>query len=307
MSDLSGKIYKELICLAEGLPFFPQLLLLKSVEYLNPKEGVIKLPTLHELLTHDFYVERAPGRKRENITENSLRNAFRTIKKCRGDYFKFKVVNQRIEIDMPWMRELYQNFCNQNKDAAVKPAYENTSSSLENTEQTTVLTDKKIEQVRAEAASAKGSVKYINKYINNNNNNNQKLPITDDFNPNPETIARAEALGYSGASDFKEIQDFIDHNKATGSRFADFNPIYLRWLARRSEHKAKQQQTQENNSGRTYHAGSYSKPRSRQPSAVERVKQAYAKEFELNETTGQFIPKAFNAVTSHSNTLAATY
>jgi len=45
-----------------------------------------------------------------------------------------------------------------------------------------------------------------------------------------DTVARAEAIGFIQATDFTEIHDFIDHNRALGSLWADYNPLYLRWL-----------------------------------------------------------------------------
>lgn len=302
-SDFTFKAISEIRRRLNGLPSFCRLVIYECLEYCDIEKGLITLETLNLIASRDFFVERAPGRKREDVNENTLRNAFRTIKKFKGNDFIFRLSNQRIEIEMPWMRDLYLNFCDQNKDAAVNPVQVNASETLENTDQICIFSDKNITQNRTEVASKKDSVKNINnKYINNNNN---KSPIHHDFYPKPETISRAEALGYSDASDLKEIQAFIDHNTATGSQFADFNPIYLRWLARRSERKA-QQLKKENHTGRTRHASSRCKSYTHQPSALDRVKQAYANQFELNETTGQFMPKAFINATSHCNVMAPT-
>jgi len=102
MSFLTNELKSKL----GGLPSFCRLFIYEALEYCDYEKGVAYLPALHEMSVKDFHVERASGRKREEVNENTLRNTIRTIKKFRGDDFKFRVVNQRIEIDMPWMREL---------------------------------------------------------------------------------------------------------------------------------------------------------------------------------------------------------
>ena len=96
---------------------------------------------------------------------------------------------------------------------------------------------------------------YNNNYKNYNNNNNfnavvQKLFITDDFIPNQATISEALSYGYSNVTDLDEIKNFINHNKAIGSQWADFNPVYLRWLERGFERRQKQLQHNSVNVGR---------------------------------------------------------
>lgn len=107
-----------------------------------------------------------------------------------------------------------------------------------------------------------------NKYNNNNTNSstnfscNQKLkqPITQDFYPSQETLEKAFASGYSFAADADVIQDFIDKNLSWGSEFADFNPVYLSFLAKHNEHK-KQAETQ-----KTKPRSSYDRSFTRTPS-----------------------------------------
>ena len=66
------------------------------------------------------------------------------------------------------------------------------------------------------------------------NKKHPKNHITD-FYPSQEIIARAIAAGHNNATDADIIQEFIDKNTAWGSTFADFNPIYLSFLAKHAE------------------------------------------------------------------------
>ncbi|WP_252582802.1 hypothetical protein [Legionella lytica] len=86
-----------------------------------------------------------------------------------------------------------------------------------------------------------------NNYINNNNiksdaktlgNKNTPKTVSQDFYPSQETIAKAIASGHHNATDTHIIQEFIDKNTAWGSTFADFNPVYLSFLARHAEREA---------------------------------------------------------------------
>lgn len=103
----TNKLIKKIL---SGLNGFSRLVIYEALEYCDYEKGVIFLPTFHEF-AHDFYVERAPGRKREVINERTIRNAFRTIKKFKSDFFKFRTVNQRVEIEIPALKELYDSGC----------------------------------------------------------------------------------------------------------------------------------------------------------------------------------------------------
>ncbi|MGL6029434.1 MAG: hypothetical protein ACRC0B_02905, partial [Legionella sp.] len=75
------------------------------------------------------------------------------------------------------------------------------------------------------------------------------------FYPNEQTISRAIAAGHHNATDRSMIQEFIDKNTAWGSTFADFNPIYLAFLAKHVEREQKKlasnSHTRNSNSERT--------------------------------------------------------
>jgi hypothetical protein len=215
---------------------------------------------------------------------------------------------------MPFLRDLYQTFHAEKREVAAVNAPELTEA------KTLINTDGSVdfdalflgEDVSEVAAASSCGIEDI---INNKKQTTtiaqtnvcdspqQKLPIRDDFTPNPETMARAITLGYTSVTDFKEIQAFIDHNKATGSRFPDYNPVYLRWLAKSQERK---KQKQELKSGRENHAGS-NPIKTHQPNAIERVKQAYAREFTFCETTRSYYAGTAHETRVNSNSVVATY
>jgi len=245
MSFLTNELKSKL----GGLPSFCRLFIYEALEYCDYEKGVAYLPALHEMSVKDFHVERASGRKREEVNENTLRNTIRTIKKFRGDDFKFRVVNQRIEIDMPWMRELSLA---SKKDAGGQSEKATSSTTPDNIESEHLLnaSDNRAKNKEDATSDSPNNNIFINKYINNNNNLKggvalEKKPIAEDFTPSEALIAKAKAKGYEHADCEKEIQKFILHNQACGSRFADFEPVYLLWLQRGQERSlAKEQQKQ---------------------------------------------------------------
>jgi hypothetical protein len=95
-----------------GLPSFCRLVIFELLSYCDYETGVISITTLDEVAHKDFYVSPSPGRKKEAITSDTLRNAFRTIKKFKPEDFLFRTQNQRIIIEMPFLRDLYQQHCN---------------------------------------------------------------------------------------------------------------------------------------------------------------------------------------------------
>ena len=211
--------------------------------------GIISIDTLDELARQYFQVAMAPGRKREEINGDTIRNAFRTIKKARPEHFIFSSVNQRIIIEMPFMRALYQQFHSKTEEVAVVKAIESKKPTpLISIEELDVLSAELAgEDVPDVASASNQSIKDLNNINNNNNNTHhlhhlfpQKLPISNTFFPNQDTQLRAMALGYEKVTSLVEIQNFIDYNTAIGSRFADFNPIFVKWL---SQGTIRQQQT----------------------------------------------------------------
>lgn len=230
-----------------GLPSFCRLVMYELLTYCDYPSGTITIQTLDELAQNDFFIEPAPGRKKENVNANTLRNALRTIKKAKPEAFMFTVKRQRIVIDMPFLRDWYQKrFLPQTPDvAAVDGTDQVTPTTHSLPGQTACLTG----DIGAEDAGDVAAAPFFSDIYNNNNNKKQTLDenpgvkklISKNFYPTPETITRAQAAGHHHAADVTTIQAFIDYNQARGTMFADFNPVYLLFLDKQAERQQQQQ------------------------------------------------------------------
>lgn len=59
--------------------------------------------------------------------------------------------------------------------------------------------------------------------------------ISDKYFPRASTINKALAEGYANATDPALIQEFINYNKAIGSKWTDFDAVYLLFLSRKKQ------------------------------------------------------------------------
>ena len=106
MRDFSKEAFGAYKKNLSGLPSFSRLVMLELFEYCDHAAGTISINSLDKLARDSFYVDPLRGRVQENITGDTIRNAFRSIKKAKPDYFQFSTINQQTVIDMPFMREL---------------------------------------------------------------------------------------------------------------------------------------------------------------------------------------------------------
>jgi hypothetical protein len=239
-----------------GLNSFCRLVMYEIFNYCNYETGVILLPSLEVLAENDFRVDPSPGRKRESINGDKLRNAFRTIKKAKPEHFKFSTQNQRIIIDMPFLRELFQQHLGEVQQVTAVDAEESVTQEIYASTDVEVDLESQpsIEDVTEDAAASYNSSRA--ECINNKNNiknkqttTHEEFPrkklISKDFYPAQETIEKALALGYVNPTDPAIIQSFIEKNTAWGSVYYDFNPIYLLFLAKEPEFKQQKQLAQE--------------------------------------------------------------
>jgi hypothetical protein len=265
MNDFTQEALSAIKATLAGLPSFSRLAIYDLLPYCDFSTGIISIPSLDEVANTDFYVVPAPGRKKENIQSETLRNAFRTIKKSRPNDFIFSTKNQRIIIEMPFVRELYQQFHQDITDVAAVNATEvvtaKTYASIEKEAvfNTYVYTD--LTAVELGSIKDLNNIKQTNKQINSTPFN--KKIITPDFYPDESTIAEALGKGMTKVLDLSEIQSFINHNRKHGSQWADFNPVFIKWLERdiqltkEKQQKTQQKQQETNNSMITrsnYHA-----------------------------------------------------
>lgn len=275
------------------LPHLCRILMHSLFKHCDFQTGRISNITM-EQMQRDLYVAPASGRKRQKITADTIRGAFRTIQKFKPDDFVFSVEKQRIVIELPFIRDLFANFDAPKKDATVE------AGERKDQEMQASLCD--ISETMVSYAAEKSSevtlpeeTKNPAKNINNINNNNNKAwlnkhPITCSFTPTRETIETAHALGFHDAHKPEVIADFIAKNKAWGSAFADYQPVYLNFLVRRAERLQLNNKTQPPSSGRDFHADRR-QPKARSLTPSERVIRAYANEFDYCERTGQFFDK----------------
>lgn len=218
---------------------------------------------------------------------------------------------------MPFIRDLYQrHFVEREEVAAVNSQELSTHETLSAIDSSANLYTLFLGEDVLEDAAASSRVRedFINNKKQTTTQKNtaqsprQKTTINEDFVPNQDTIAEALARGYRNASNPEELKAFIDHNKAIGSSWADYNPIYLRWLARGQERKqqTKQSNAQKIDSGRApYESRNYRK----EPklSLRERVIQAHSSRFDFDETRQCFVHKQ-NGSNGHGGyVVAPTY
>ena len=243
---------KQLFCTYKqalsGLPSFCRLLMLEAFEYYDQSTDIITITSLDKLARDHFQVDAERGRQKENVNGDTLRNAFRTIKKFKSDYFLFTTVNQQIVIDMPFMRELKQSFFTKNKEvAAIVSTDVAAVTTLSQHGEETVF-DRIDATIDASDLAAASFSTPINVYAQINptkfNNNNKpvsdecpdlKKQIADDFYPAQFVIEKAQELGFSKVIDEEEINKFILFNKASGNLWKCWDYVYLIWLQRDAE------------------------------------------------------------------------
>ena len=293
-----------------GLPHAHTTLIKSLITRADPNTGMVENLSCRDLAML-LTIDHAPGRKGAGIPQiQTIRSYLRTISDSCADEFKLISQGQKLKCVFTNLPKIYAYFLASEKVYGDEQEVQSTHNLVENTEETNEINlffgmENVIEQPIYLAE--KKPVKNINNKTNNNNNT-KKSPISDDFVPTTETIARANALGYTNATNPTEIQAFIDHNKATGSVWADFNPIYLRWLARGEERRqqTKQPKAQKTHSGREKHESRNHRQGSKL-SPRERVIQAYSHRFDFDETRQCFVHKQ-NVTNGHGeHVVAATY
>ena len=282
-----------------GLPYAPSILIGLLITRANPCTGLIEDITYRDLAVL-LTVSKAPGRKDSGTPKKeTIRSYLRTIETQCGEHFKVISDGQSLKIQLLTLPTIYAlHFkcgevytpvsTGQSTHKTIIKTDLNASNKDElHTEQHTDLYTSKGEQ--AINACAKENIKQNN---NNNKHESSKLPISDSFFPSEEILQRARTLGLDNADDFDEIQAFIDHNKASGSLWADFNPIYLRWLIQSQERRKRAALTATER--RTQHGTSTNRHFDKR-TPKERVIAAYSDTLKYCEHTHRFNTKTETA------------
>jgi hypothetical protein len=295
---------KQLFCTYKhslsGLPSFCRLLMLEIFEYYDQSTDIITITSLDKLARDHFQVDAERGRQKENINGDTLRNAFRTIKKFKSDYFQFTKVNQKIVIDMPFMRQLHQSFFNETQEVSaivVTDVAEATTLAQYGAQASLppiLATDVATELAEADVEDAFNAHAIKPNKIKPNNNNNAELeefggikkPISDDFYPSQFAIEKALSLGFSKAAASDEIKKFILFNQANGSLWRNYDYVYIMWA--QSVVERAQKAKSEAFKPKQVYSRSESNERHQTPS--ERVIELFTKGggLEFNQTTRRF-------------------
>ena len=233
-----------------GLPSFCRLVMHEIFEYTDFQSGTLSISSLDLLARTNFHVDPLRGRAKEEITGDTIRNALRAIKKARPDHFIFSTVNQRIVIEMPFIRELYELFHNEKPKLpavlAADVAEVKTHAPLEDLGYSNPLLAGELDTILAAASSSTTINAHVKeKPLTNNKQTNPegvsfaelKQPIRRDFYPNAETIELALSHGYVNVTNPIEIKRFITYNLASSTRWADYNPVFICWLERAHENQ----------------------------------------------------------------------
>jgi hypothetical protein len=72
-----------------------------------------------------------------------------------------------------------------------------------------------------------------------------------------------------------EIQAFINHNKTNKTQWADFNPVYLRWLERSAEYQSQQKHRAEEHLLRSKHRECHTYKKHQPKSALQTVSELH--------------------------------
>lgn len=232
-----------------GLPYGPLLLIKSLINLADPGTGIVNNISYLEL-TKLIEINPAPGRKESGTpTKQTIRNYIKAIERECGDCFKVISEGQSLKLLFPELPTIFSKFF-ENREVNTET---NTRMALENTWVKAFFDEDVDTDLNTEVNTPNESIKKLFININNNNNNtsesllgakNNKQPIAADFYPNQETISRAIASGYSFATNPEIIQEFIDKNTAWGSTYADFNPIYLCFLAKYTQFQQSKQSVQ---------------------------------------------------------------
>lgn len=277
----------------------------------DPETGIVENISYRDL-SIILAVDHAPGRKGAGIPQKqTIRSYLRTIAESCANEFKIISQGQKLKCQFLNLPKIYTYFFEQNEVYTEEDGEQGIANPIENIEQYTeeelfLGLDEMTEAPISDKKNSDVKNKYINK-INNNNNNFVKKAIAKNFKPDAETLSKAISLGYTNANDPRELEAFIAYNQATGSQFADYNPIFLRWLAKSIERQQqKLAQAIKQYSGRAIHGNRNINSKTNQISARQRVINAYANQFKHCETTNRFEPRSGHGQ-FNSKAVAATY
>ena len=234
---------KEIESQFSGLPYAQTKIVYSLITIADPITGIVNDISYHEL-AKILTVAPSSGRKNSGVpSKQTIRNYIKSIERECGEYFRVISEGQTLKFLFPELPKIFSKVF----ESREVNTQDNPVNIYENIAEKVVFDDEVNIELNTEVNTPNLSVKKLFININNNTNNNNlgeeigsknlKQPISPNFYPTQKTIDRAIASGYSFVTDTIIIQEFIDKNTAWGSTFADFNPIYLSFLAKHAERK----------------------------------------------------------------------
>lgn len=231
-----NKARRDIESFFSGLNHVHTTLIKSLIGLADPYTGIVENITYRDLAAI-LTVDPAPGRKDTGTPEKHLiRSYLRTVEKQCGDHFSVSCEQQQLKIKFLNMPTIYAQYFSEITEVCTSETFINTGlyndfSGVVNTEEYT--------EVCTDLSTPEDAVKNIFIYKNNNKQTNlnpnkqtHKKNISPDFYPDEPTIAEALGKGMTKVLDLAEIQAFINHNRKHGSQWADFNPVFIKWLER---------------------------------------------------------------------------
>lgn len=233
----------------------------------NTSNGIVK-NTSYQEIEKQLKVVSVSGRKKSSaISKQTIRSYLRTIEKFCPEHFQVASESQQLIIKFPTLPSIYAE-CFENTDLYTGESTDlYTSKTLDSNDQYHVLES----QLNTDEYTEVYTEPYIGTESAKNNNIfniNKKqqhtthtgFSISDDFYPSDKTIASALAKGFSSVTCLTQIKNFIDYNKARGSAWADYNPIFLKWLEQDLKRNTHSHSSQGESHGRYPNKQNKSKP-----------------------------------------------
>lgn len=243
---------KEIESRFMGLPHAHTTLIKSLITLADPNTGMVENLSYRDLAML-LSIDHAPGRKGAGIPKKeTIRSYLRTIADSCVDDFRLITQGQKLKCQFTTLPRIYAHFFTSEKVYTDIRDVSHTQYPSENTKEIYEIEwngrgDHAVDQ--SIYSSDKEPVKNINILTNKHNKQTQtadfkncKQPISPDFYPTQETINLALANGLTNVLNLNEIQKFIKYNIDYNCQWADFNPIFIRWLERDMEYQQTKQQ-----------------------------------------------------------------
>lgn len=226
----------------QGLPHAHSSLIKSLLNYVDPETGYVEGLCYRDLCLI-LAIDPACGRKGTGIPKiETIRSYIRTIASNFPDEFKVVSLGQKLKLQFPKLPEIFAGFFNsKNLYRDQVSASKHPKTQENNGFNHDFHLDTPCDIGREFESNLHITNKQETNLTNNKDRENEKQSIALDFYPSQETILFAQQRGLLKVTDLQEIQSFIDHNLEKQTRWADYNPIFIKWLERGEEYQKRQQ------------------------------------------------------------------